>query len=165
MTATEVVEARTPVERAHARALVEEYAAGLAVDLDFQGFREEIARFPGEYAPPDGLLLLAIEDGEPVGVVGLRKLTGPVCEMKRLYVRRAARGRGLGRALAERLLEAARRLGYHRMRLDTLPDMTAAIRLYRELGFREVPPYRYNPLPGATFMELDLQSLGGRPER
>ena len=154
--AMRVVEARAERELLVARSLIEEYVASLPIDLDFQGYREEIARFPGEYVPPEGAVLLAYEGDEPVGVVALRRQAASVCEMKRLYVRPPFRGRGAGQALSTEIVRHAVRLGYSRMRLDTLPTMDAAIGLYRALGFREIPPYRYNPVPGAQFMELEL---------
>jgi ribosomal protein S18 acetylase RimI-like enzyme len=139
-----------------ARGLFEEYAAGLAVDLSFQGFEEELRGLPGDYAPPRGALLLAVEDEGTLGCVALRRVDEETAEMKRLYLRPAARGRGLGRALAEAALAEARRLGYRRIRLDTLPGMEAAQSMYAALGFKTIPPYRFNPVPGALFMERDL---------
>ena len=138
------------------RTLFEEYAAELGVDLGFQGFAEEVATLPGAYAPPRGLLLLAWSADVPAGCAGLRPLGPDVCELKRLFVRPAYRGRGLARQLSTAALGEARARGYRRIRLDTLPGMVEAQRLYRDLGFREIAPYRANPVPGAVFMELDL---------
>jgi GNAT superfamily N-acetyltransferase len=134
------------------RDLLREYAASLTVALDFQDFDRELAELPGAYAPPRGVLLLA----RGQGCVALRPLDDTVCELKRLYVRPQARGTGLGRALVEAVLAEARRLAYTRMRLDTLPGMEAAQRLYLQLGFREIEPYTTNPVAGARFLELEL---------
>ena len=139
------------------RALFREYEKWLDYDLCFQGFEAELAGLPGRYAPPSGRLWLAEVHGQLAGCVGLRSLDANVCEMKRLYVRDFARGKGVGRALAQRVLEDARAIGYRAMRLDTLPDrMQAANALYDALGFREIPAYYDNPLPGVRYMELAL---------
>jgi ribosomal protein S18 acetylase RimI-like enzyme len=140
-----------------ARTLFREYADGLGVDLAFQGWERELRELPGDYAPPRGALFLAEREGQAVGCVALRPLDPPLCEMKRLYVRPAGRGTGLGRRLAEHVIAEARRLGYATMRLDTLPSMGDAQALYGRLGFREIAPYRYNPIVGTRFLELDLR--------
>ena len=141
--------------------LFQEYAANLDIDLEFQGFKDELAELPGDYAEPRGALLLALVDGEIAGCCALRPLDdvdyGNASEMKRLYVRKAFRGFGLGRQLAEAVLETARRLGYACVLLDTLNDMEAARALYEELGFQEIPPYYHNPIAGAHYLKVDLQ--------
>ena len=152
----EIVPARGAEHLAAVRALFREYAGSLGVDLGFQGFEDELARLPGEYSPPAGRLLVALDRDEPAGCVALRPLEPGVCEMKRLYARPAYRGTGLGRRLAERVVSEAREAGYRAMRLDTLPGMEAAKRLYDALGFRPIDPYRYNPVPGTAFLELRL---------
>jgi ribosomal protein S18 acetylase RimI-like enzyme len=139
-----------------ARTLFEEYAASLAFDLAFQGFDQEIEGLPGDYAPPQGVILLAMDGARVAGCVALRPHAPDTCEMKRLYIRPAHRGTGLGRRLVETLLAAARERGYRAMRLDTVPGMDAAISLYRSLGFREIEAYRSNPIPGALFLEREL---------
>ena len=143
------------------RELFLEYASSLGIDLAFQGFDHELLTLPGDYAPERrGALLLAWADGACLGCVAVRALDPPRCEMKRLFVRPAGRGLGLGRRLAEEAIERARVLGYARMLLDTLPAMSEARALYRSLGFVETTPYRFNPIPGTTFLELQLR--GGR---
>jgi ribosomal protein S18 acetylase RimI-like enzyme len=152
-----IVEARSPDEITAVRVLFLEYADSIGFDLSFQEFERELAELPGSYAPPDGRLLVACtEEGDVVACVAVQKLDDRTCEMKRLYVRPALRGTGLGRRLAREALLAARELGYKRMRLDTVPSMAEAQRLYESLGFREIEPYRFNPVPGTRFMELDL---------
>lgn len=150
-------QAETPEDVATARKLFEEYGTSLGFSLCFQGFDKELAGLPGDYAPPAGRLLLLTEDGQVAGCVALRRLDAETCEMKRLYVRPEFRGRSLGRALAEEIIRQARGLGYPRLRLDTVPSMAAAIALYRDLGFREIAPYRENPVPGVLYFELPLR--------
>ena len=153
----EIVQAVTPGQVVEARALFREYERSLGIDLCFQGFEQELAGLPGAYAPPRGRLLLAADGDALAGCVALRPLDGVACEMKRLYVRPAFRGRRAGRRLAERVIAEARAIGYARMRLDTLPSMKEAIALYGALGFVAIAPYYANPVPGALFLELDLR--------
>jgi ribosomal protein S18 acetylase RimI-like enzyme len=153
-----IVDARDATDVARVRTLFLEYADSLDFSLCFQDFDRELAELPGAYAPPGGCLLLAVA-GEAVGCVGLRPLGDGVCEMKRLYVRPALRGTGLGRRLAMTVVARARALGYGRMVLDTVPSMRAAIALYRSLGFVETPPYAANPVPGALCLALPLAPL------
>lgn len=138
------------------RALLREYEMELGIDLCFQGFEQELAALPGDYAPPRGRLLLAEVEGAVAGCVALRPIDSETCEMKRLYARPAFRGRRVGRALAEAIIAEARGIGYARMRLDTLPVMSEAQSLYVRLGFLDIPPYRENPVAGARYMELTL---------
>jgi ribosomal protein S18 acetylase RimI-like enzyme len=162
----ELVEAEGQAWLDAARGLFTEYAAQLGVDLAFQGFDAELAALPGPYAPPQGALLLALVDGEPAGCGALRPLPEAdhpdACEMKRLYVRRAFRRFGLGRQLAQALMDRAVQAGYASMLLDTLDEMEAARGLYASLGFTEVPPYYFNPLPGARYLKADLDAAGQR---
>ena len=149
--------AESTVQIAAIRELFLEYAQSLSFSLCFQSFDNELAGLPGDYAPPDGRLLLAICDGQAAGCVALHKIDADVCEMKRLYVRPQFRGKGLGKALAERVINEAREIGYKKLRLDTVePVMRAAVAMYRQLGFQEIAPYRPNPIEGALYMELDL---------
>jgi putative acetyltransferase len=154
--------AATTTDLALARALFEEYAAWLAVDLCFQGFAEELATLPGAYAPPRGMLLLAGSQGAAVGCIALRPLPAggaapdATAEVKRLYVRPEARGMGLGRRLVQTVIDGARALGYRELKLDTLDRMADARALYADLGFRECAPYYHNPIPGAVYMALAL---------
>src|ERR1700730_3980011 len=154
---TEIIDARSPDDIEHARQLFKEYAAWLEIDLCFQNFAKELAELPGEYAPPTGRLFLASKDTGIAGCVALRKIGEGICEIKRLFVRSEFRGQGLGRQLAEAIIQEAKQIGYERMRLDTLPPkMNDAIALYRSLGFEEIEPYYNNLVPGAKFMELKL---------
>jgi GNAT superfamily N-acetyltransferase len=142
------------------REIFREYAAQLGIDLCFQGFEAELAALPGDYAPPAGGLMLAFVDGELAGCGAFRPLAdvdyANACEMKRLYVRRAFRRFGLGRLLAQSLIDLATQAGHSAMLLDTLDDMESARGLYETLGFVEVPPYYYNPIPGAHYLKVDL---------
>ena len=139
-----------------ARTLFKEYASALGFDLGFQDFDRELAGLPGEYVPPAGRLFLVLADDALAGCVALRAMGEGICEMKRMYVRPAFRGMGLGRKLAEKCIGEARAIGYRAMRLDTIATMKEAIVLYRSLGFNEIPPYRFNPVPGALYFELML---------
>jgi GNAT superfamily N-acetyltransferase len=138
------------------RQLFHEYETHIGVDLCFQGFAAELAGLPGEYAAPTGVLLLAGEKGEGAGCVAVRRWAPDACEMKRLFVRPAFQGSGLGRRLAEEIIAWARGQGYARVLLDTLPSMGTAQALYERLGFRDVAPYRANPVAGARYMGLTL---------
>jgi ribosomal protein S18 acetylase RimI-like enzyme len=149
-----LIDAIEPAELAETRRLFREYAESLGFNLHFQQFEEEMASLPGTYVPPGGALLLASWDGRIAGCVGLRSFDGPVAELKRLYVRPEYRSHGIGGALSRAALARARKSGYRSVRLDTLPTMQAALRLYRGLGFREIPAYRYNPIPETVFLEL-----------
>ena len=155
-----IVVARSSQELDAARTLFNEYAVQLGVDLGFQGFADELAALPGDYGEPRGTLLLALVDGEVAGCCALRPIDdvdhANAAEMKRLFVRKAFRGFGLGRRLAEAVLEAALRMGYACVLLDTLDDMESARALYEDLGFQEIPPYYHNPLPGAHYLKAQL---------
>jgi acetylglutamate kinase len=156
----QLIEAETPEQLCQVKQLFIEYAAWLGIDLSFQGFAEELEQFPGEYAPPHGRILLALEDnGEPAGCVALHEFESGICEMKRLYVRDSSRGKGIGRMLALGIIAAARQIGYSCMRLDTIQQLRAANVLYRSLGFQPCAPYRYNPIEGAVYMELNLSPV------
>jgi len=152
-----LIQAESADEIDRARELFKEYAAGLGIDLCFQHFDKELALLPGDYVPPTGRLFLAMEEDTAVGCVALRRIADGICEMKRLYVRPEFRGTGLGRTLAQKIIQAAREIGYDRMRLDTLPGkMDRAIAMYRSLGFKYIEPYYVNPVESAKFMELSL---------
>ena len=151
-----LVAGHTPESLPVLRELFVEYADATGLDFCFQKFDQELAELPGRYAPPSGRLFVAMHDGRAAGCVALRKLEGATCEMKRLYVRPAFRGTGLGRELANELIEDARDRGYRTMLLDTLASMSSARALYRDLGFVPVAPYYNNPLPGVMYMALEL---------
>ena len=139
--------------------LASEYVSSLPFELDFEDFARELRELPGDYAPPGGLLIVAVWDGNPAGCVALRPFDGKTCEMKRMYVRPEFRGHGLGRAIAERAVAEARRIGYEKMRLDTVASLKEANRMYEGMGFREIAPYRHNPRPDARYFELTLAPL------
>lgn len=152
-----IVNAESPAQIAQVRELFLEYANSLGFSLCFQGFDKELAALPGDYALPDGRLLLAEFEGQLAGCGALHRLDAGNCEIKRLYVRPQFRGHGIGRLLTERLIAEARAIGYRAMRLDTIADkMREAVALYRRLGFREIAPYRENPIPTTLCMELTL---------
>ncbi len=148
-----IIQAHNPEQIAMARELMREYQLSLGVDLCFQNFEAELRDLPGSYAPPSGRLLLAIrDDDELAGCVALQAIDEHRCEMKRLYVRPNARGLGIGRALIDYVLNAAREIGYRSMVLDTLPSLRKAQELYERYGFTDIEPYRVNPLPGVRFL-------------
>lgn len=150
-------QAESPEEIAQVRELFLEYAKSLNFSLCFQSFDKELAKLPGDYAPPDGRLLLLEHDGKLAGCVALHKLDAEACEMKRLYLRREFRGKGLGLALARAVIDEARKIGYRYMRLDTVePVMRDAVAMYRKMGFKEIAHFCPNPIAGAMYMELEL---------
>ncbi|HEY3616355.1 MAG TPA: GNAT family N-acetyltransferase [Candidatus Sulfotelmatobacter sp.] len=152
-----VAQAESPQQIAAARELFLEYAQSLGFSLCFQSFDKELAGLPGDYAPPEGRLLLATYQDQLAGCVALHPLGPQVCEMKRLYLRPQFRGKGLGRALVDQIIAEARQIGYQSIRLDTVePRMKDAVAMYRKLGFHEIAPYCSNPIAGALYMELDL---------
>jgi putative acetyltransferase len=153
----EIRQAESDSQIASIRELFLEYAQSLGFSLCFQSFDQELAGLPGDYAPPEGRLLLASVERAPAGCVALHRLGAEICEMKRLYVRPQFRGKGLGKTLAERVIAEAGQIGYQKLRLDTVePMMRAAVAMYRALGFREITPYRASPIEGALYMELQL---------
>ena len=154
--AMQIITAFTSAHLDEIRTIFREYEQFLNVDLCFQGFEEELANLPGKYAPPEGALLLAVEENSVAGCVAVRALEGDVCEMKRLYTRPSYRGRGLGRQLAEKIISEAKNLKYKLMRLDTLESLTAAMALYRSLGFTKTGAYYHNPLQNVIYWELPL---------
>jgi len=159
----EIVDAHAEPQLTAVRSLFLEYAASLpGIDLEYQNFDEEFATLPGFYAPPSGVLLLASVGDNPAGCVGLHAWEPGVAEMKRLYLRPAFRGKGVGRALVVAVMERARSLGYGRIRLDTLPTMVEAQQLYRRLGFHEIGPYRSSPIAGTKYFEAELTTAALR---
>ncbi|HMD58858.1 MAG TPA: GNAT family N-acetyltransferase [Steroidobacteraceae bacterium] len=154
--AVEIRAVHLAADWSQARQLVQAYARSLAIDLSFQDFKQELEHLETVYGPPGGALLLAAEAGHWLGCVGIRRRSEHDSEMKRLYVAPQARGRGIGQQLAVAAMDAAVRLGYRRMLLDTLPSMSAAQALYLRLGFSPIPPYRFNPVAGTVFMALEL---------
>jgi putative acetyltransferase len=160
MSSIELITPDSPHWLAETARIFREYAQSLSIDLGFQGFEQELAQLPGDYAPPRGALLLALVDQVVAGCCALRPLDSSdyanASEMKRLYVRSAFRGFGLGRELASHTLDLARQAGYGHVLLDTLDDMEAARSLYMDLGFEEIPPYYHNPIAGAHYLKVDL---------
>ena len=153
------MQAETLAQVAQARELFLEYEKSLGIKLCFQNFERELAELPGDYVPPGGRLLLAEYAGQLAGCVAMHQWEPGVCEMKRLYLRPAFRGKGLGRVIAETIIAEAHNIGYQRMLLDTIePIMKDAVEMYRKLGFREIPPYRSNPSSGVLYMELRLNA-------
>jgi len=152
-----IIEANTKEFVERTKELIREYAQSLEFDLGFQGFDKEMENFPGQYAFPRGCLYIALDENQPVGCVALRDLGQGICEMKRLYVKKHLRGQKVGRLLAEVIIKAAGDMGYDYMRLDTIPSMKHANMLYNALGFKKIAPYRFNPIEGATFFELNLK--------
>jgi ribosomal protein S18 acetylase RimI-like enzyme len=152
---------KSAAEWREARRLVEEYAASLNLDLSFQNFAHELEHFESEYSAPSGAFLVAREERSFVGCVGLRKFSDTVGEIKRLYVEPGARRLGLGEALVRGIVDEGKKLKYTRLVLDTLPSMLAARSLYQALGFKPVAPYRYNPVAGTAFLELQLHDQEG----
>ncbi|MEI2741924.1 MAG: GNAT family N-acetyltransferase [Candidatus Competibacter sp.] len=151
-----LLDATTPSHIEDIRNLFEEYAASLDFNLCFQNFSAELAKLPGDYAPPSGCLLLAVQGGTATGCVALRRLEGEIGEMKRLYVRPQFRGLGIGKALTEEVVRRAQKIGYKTIRLDTVNSMVGAQALYKKLGFTDTEPYYFNPLKDVRFMELNL---------
>jgi len=151
-----LVQAKTKEDIDRIRQLFKAYADALDFDLGFQNFSDEFQNLPGDYAPPKGCLILALDNDEAVGCVALRPLQSTICEMKRLYVKPECRGKKVGRMLAEAIVVEASRRGYDRMRLDTVPAMKTATKLYESIGFAQIPSYRYNPVPGTMYFELEI---------
>ncbi|MEO6984675.1 MAG: GNAT family N-acetyltransferase [Paralcaligenes sp.] len=152
----QIYEARFPEDLEVVQAIFHEYAESLAIDLSFQDFESEVANLPGKFAAPRGRVLLAQNNGQVIGCIAMRPLGGTTCEMKRLYIRPSGRGQQVGKQLATMICRIAKQEGYTGLRLDTLPNMQAAQRLYESLGFKPIAAYTFNPVEGAIFMECDL---------
>jgi len=159
-----IIPAKTKGDIQQIKLLFEEYAASLDFNLSFQNFEEELAKLPGDYALPEGRLLLAWWDDQIAGCVALRKIKPEGCEMKRLYVRPQFRKLEIGKTLASEIIEEAKKIGYTWMRLDTVSSMKEARALYESLGFKKIPPYRHNPIAGAVFLELRLSTSARLPD-
>ncbi len=157
LTMINIIEANTKELIEKSKELVREYAQSLEFDLSFQDFDQEMENFPGQYTLPQGCLYIALDENQPIGCVALRDFGQGICEMKRLYVKPNSRGQKVGKLLAEVVIKAARDMGYDHMRLDTIPSMKQANMLYSALGFKQIAPYRFNPIEGATFFELNLK--------
>jgi putative acetyltransferase len=153
----QIVKANTETLVENAKELIREYAQSLEFDLGFQDFDREMENFPGQYALPRGCLYVALDENQPIGCVAVRDFGQGICEMKRLYVKPNFRGQKVGKLLAEIVIKAAGDMGYDYMRLDTIPSMKQANMLYNALGFKQIAPYRFNPIEGATFFELNLK--------
>ena len=153
-----ILEAKTDIQFAQARLLFEEYAEELNLDLSFQNFSEEIENIQKQYSRPEGVVYIVYDSkGVPVGCVGVRSLEGDICELKRMYLRDSSRGRGIGNQMLRQAIDAGIRLGYKKMRLDTLPTMLSAVKLYEKFGFYEIEPYRHNPVYNAKYFEIELK--------
>lgn len=153
----EIIQVETPKQIEETRQIFREYEMWIDLDLCFQGFEEELANLPGKYSPPDGRLFLAMSDKKVAGCVALRKLEDEICEMKRLFVRDEFRGQKIGISLIEKIISAAKEIGYQKLRLDTYPPkMGKAVGLYESYGFREIAPYYHNPFGETLFMELEF---------
>lgn len=147
---------KTEQDYKDAKDLFLEYANSLNFELCFQDFEKEIFDLPAQYSEPTGCIILCYENEKPIGCVGLRQFAEGICEMKRLYLINEARGKGIGRVLAEEIVEKAKELGYQKMQLDTIETMKEAISLYKSMGFKKIPAYRYNPIQGVIYMEMEL---------
>lgn len=152
----EVVLADDSKKISEARKLIQEYGNSLNINLDFQNFKQELKKLPGQYIAPKGILLLATLDNKSVGCIALRELNSNSCEMKRLYIKEAYRGQGIGKMLVTRLIDEARKMKYEYMKLDTLPGMKRAQEIYESYGFYDINPFVYNPVDGTRYMELKL---------